>query len=503
MKALPALIVVVMLVLAGCAQAPGLGTTGPSGDSSGTATTTDGGTTTAAATTSPNTSGSPPDPGSDVLGWENGYWYNESIAVDGSDGYDDAELAAVVNRTMARVEIVRQLEFTSTVPVSIVSREEFAKQEANRSTGKALRIFDNAKFEALFLINESADSLAVQQANTGSSVLGYYSPKRDEIVVVSENRSTLQLDEYTLAHELVHAVQDQQFDLSKFNATTRDGSNANSGIIEGDARYTETLYKRMCTGGNWSCLPKPSGESGSGGQLANIGVYLLKYQPYSDGPAFVRQLREQGGWAAVNDVYRDPPASTEQIIHPEKYGRDAPADIRLADRTNGEWSRVKPEGQPNYGSVGEAAVFSMFMYPFYDSGQQTQIIPARSFFNYEEGTSKLREIDPLNYSHRYTEGWDGDRIAVYTNDEGEVGYVWKLKWDSKADAREFLTGYRELLNYWGAEKVDGRTNTWRIPEDRAFGDAFYVQQRGDTVVIVNGPRVGDLPNIRAGAAPAN
>ncbi|MDX1748601.1 MAG: hypothetical protein R3324_21930, partial [Halobacteriales archaeon] len=37
----------------------------------------------------------PPDPETDRLGWENGYWYNESITVDQSDGLSDEELDAI------------------------------------------------------------------------------------------------------------------------------------------------------------------------------------------------------------------------------------------------------------------------------------------------------------------------------------------------------------------------------------------------------------------------
>lgn len=509
MRVLIGLLVAVLVVLAGCAQAPlaptasddiSQTTTEPTPTDStpaneATTTEADGEPTT---TEAPPEQNHPPDPDTDVLGWENGYWHNETIDADSSDGLNDSELKAVIARSMARIEQIRKLEFEDDVPVSVLSRSEFQQQQQKRGTGDALRTFDNAKFESLFLINESTDSIAVQNRNRGSSVLGYYDPKRNEIVVVSENES-LQIDEFTLAHELVHAIQDQKFNLSEYNRKTRDGANADSGLVEGDARYTETLYKNRCDG-EWDCLPTNS-QSG-GGDLANIGVYLVKYQPYSDGPAFIRGVRNEGGWDAVNALYENPPASTEQVIHSNKYGSDAPADVKLADKSSDAWQQVTVADRPDYGSVGEAAVFSMFMYPAYHSEGKEQVIPPNQFFNRNED-GDLRDIDPLNYNHSYSDGWDGDRLFVYQNDEGETGYVWKLVWDSEQDAKEFVTGYEKVLQYWNAEKIDDRENTWVIPESESFADAFYVKQEGNTVTIVNAPRTEDLSEVREGAAPKN
>ncbi|NHN61041.1 MULTISPECIES: Hvo_1808 family surface protein [Halorussus] len=475
-----AIAVVLMLVVAGCSQAPGTGTDG----------TADG-------------SVEPADPASDRLGWEAGYWYNESIDVNPADGLNETELNETVSRAMARVERVRKLEFESRVPVEIMTREEFRAEQANGSVPEKRRLLDNVKYESLFMINESTDSIAVQNSNSGSSVGGYYSPREERIVVISENTSTPQLDEITLSQELFHALQDQKFNISGYDQSTRELHNAKDGIIEGDGNYVDHLYSKRCRNRwNGDCLT-PSGSGGAGGGLANIGPYLIKYQPYSDGPAFVRGVRNRSGWTGVNDVYANPPASTEQVIHPEKYGEDAPAEFRVRDRTGEGWSRLEPKGRPNYASVGEAGIFAMFIYPYYDSQGRTQIVPAQQFFNRKPGSDQLRSFDPLNYNSTYSTGWDGDKLAVYTNESAganETGYVWKTVWDSRQDAREFVDGYRQVLRYNGAQKVDGRTGTWRI-EGNGFADAFYVQQRGDTVVVVNAPSVAELSNVRTGAAP--
>ncbi|WP_309221873.1 Hvo_1808 family surface protein [Halorussus sp. MSC15.2] len=436
------------------------------------------------------------DPASDVKGWENGYWYDESIDVSQDDGVQREERETIVSRTMARVEAVRCVEFNQSVPVELLSREEYRQQQAGRNVSDGLRAFDNGKFEALFLVNESADSIAVQRRNRGSGVLGFYSPRGDRIVVIAESAETLRMDELTLAHELMHAWQDQQYNLSgkPFAAKLRDQVNARNGIVEGDARLTEQLYDELC-GEAWNCLEPPSRRSA--GPLANIGVYLLKYQPYSDGPAFVRMVHEVGGWDAVNALYADLPASTEQVIHPQKYGIDQPTNVSLNDETTEAWSRVRPPDRPGYGQLGEAALMAMFIYPYYHSQGQSNVVPPAQWFNRNE-TGNVSDFDPLNYESQFSTGWDGDRLHVYRNESGAGAYVWRLAWDSPQDATQFVEGYRQVLRYWGGEEV--APNVWRI--DRGgFADAFYVDVNETTVTIVNAPTVSQLNEVRSSVGP--
>ncbi len=459
---------------------------------------------TAAETTAVQAQTAPPDPDTDVLGWENGYWYNESISVDPADGLNDTELEAVVARSMARVEEVRQLEFESTVPVEILSREEFREENSAGYSNVSVenRLHQNVKYEALFMVNETTDAVSVQQANQGASVGGYYSPAEGRIVVVSGNTSSPQLSEVTLSQELFHALQDQKYDLSSYNQSTRELHNAVDGIVEGDGNYVDYLYQQRCelnegAEGYWGeCLQDTPTNGTAGGQLANIGLYLLVFQPYSDGPPFVKTLHEQGGWEAVNAVYADPPASTEQTIHPEKYGEDAPTPVTIEDRSNDSWEPLDLPDSLDYAEFGEAGVFSMFMYPAFETQGQTQLIPAPAFTNRNDA-GELDPLDPYNYTSTYSAGWDGDKLLPYVSeasaDTNETGYVWKLTWDSPEDAEEFYDGYQQLLNYRGAERAG--EDTYVLPESGGYGDAIHVMVDGNTTTIVNAPTVGTLPAI--------
>jgi hypothetical protein len=448
-----------------------------------------------------------PDPSSDTLGWENGYWYNETIPINATDGLNSTELDIVVARSMARVEHVRQLEFQQTVPVNIINRTTYREQYTGDSEySDSFQTFDNVKFETLFLIGENQDSLEVQNTNRGSNVLGFYSPAQDTIVVVSESDQPQLSDELTLAHELTHALQDQQFNLTRYDRPTREVYNAYNGLFEGDSHYIEQKYRNRCASGEWECVSVPSdGETNGGASDIHFGVYFLNFFPYSDGPNFVAYHETRGGWDRVNAMYDAPPASAEQVIYPEKYGNDAPTDVSLTDSTTSGWERVRPGAQwsgqtrPAYASFGQSGIVSMFAYTMYDSTNQSRVIQRDQFLNLEDGS--VNATDPLNYDISYASGWDGDRLHIYanSNENEEPAYVWRSVWDSPSEAEEFAAGYRELLAHWGGDQV-GSPNHWIISSG-PFADAFYVEVSGDTVTIVNAPGPRLLGEIYAGYEP--
>ncbi|WP_229124828.1 Hvo_1808 family surface protein [Halapricum desulfuricans] len=449
----------------------------------------------------------PPDPEADRLGWEDGRWYNESIDVTPEDGLNDTELDLVVARGMARVEHVRGLEFEETPPVEVISRDEFREETGSRygNVTESQRLAENVYYEALLMVDESTDAVGVQQSNTAGGVGGYYDPASGEIKIVSENTDTPQMNEITLSQELFHALQDQKFNISSFNQSTQELHNARDGIIEGDGNYVDYLYQQSCEN-EWDgeCIMPEDGGTPSDFD-PHFGLYQIQLQPYSDGPAFVSDLHEEEGWEAVNEVYENPPASTEQTIHPDKYGADAPTNVTVEDTSSEDWRPLDVANGTDYESFGEAGLYVTLWYPGYESQGQTQIIEYNNHLNLD-GQS-LDEIDPYNYDHPYTAGWDGDRLVPYVTDDSfetnETGYVYEMVWDSEDDATEFLDGYEQLLEYRGAEPIQANESTYRIADSERFDDAFYVEQDGANVTIVNAPTVEALSDIRAGAAPAD
>lgn len=489
-----ALLLALLILFAGCAQAPHPASQSETADPS-TASPTP--TLTPAKTPSPTptsaTTTPEPAPTDDrTLGVENGYSYNATLGwVNATDGLNETELRAVVSRSMARVEHLRRLEFDFDVPVEVISRGTFREQYTQWNVSPTLRRFDNGKYEALFLVGEDTDSVEAQRRNFQSAVLGFYDSEADRIIIVS-NRDNVAISEPVLGHELVHALQYHHFDAGRFDRSTLDRSNAISGLLEGDARNLDQQYSAECRS-NWTCVQPQAAFGGGGGGISHFGLYYLTYFPYSDGPLFVDHFHDRGGWAAVNGLYAHPPKSAEQITIPSKYRNDSPANVFVLDRSSDAWSRVRPANRSPYGTVGQAGIAAMFANPTFD-GRPGLIVSSNDLLN-RDG-DRLRGVDPFEYGFDYADGWAGDTLWIHRNRTGELGYVWRIYWDSDGDAREFASGYRDLLKHWGAVPVDNRTDTWRIPENEsAFADAFSIRVSEHRVTIVNAPTVDQLAGV--------
>ncbi|WP_440988678.1 Hvo_1808 family surface protein [Haloarchaeobius baliensis] len=442
-----------------------------------------------------------PDPSTDVQGWERGYWHNESLNVDPDDGLTEAELQAVVSRAMARVEVVRDVEFDEPVDVELVNRSEYsAGGDSDGSATAAQRAAAAeraAEFEALFVVGETTDAGEAEEATREASVQGYYDTQQDRIVVIS-NSETPRLAELTLGHELVHAYQFR----GPLRQTripediSQDGIVALRALIEGDANFAERRYEARC-GEEWDCLRRSDwtdegsgdgddgGDSSDGGDSGaddatadragpNMGIYLQSYFPYAAGESMVAGVYERDGWDGVAALYREPPLSSEQVIH---WGSDPDEaePVSVPDRSGRVWERVTA-GEPAGRTLGEAGLATMFAYTLYDD-RNGSLVTREEF---------LRQDGPgagPTYDLAASAGWGGDRLYAYRNGD-ETGYVWRIEWDSNAEAREFASAYRDLLAYHGATRATAET--WVI-SDGEFADAFFVRVSNDVVTIVNGP----------------
>lgn len=479
---LRAIFVAALLLLAGCA-AP-TATPGAAG-----------GDTTSPTTPDPDRDGFA-DPDEDVLGWEDGYWYDEPIAVDQSDGLNDSELEAYVARGMARVEHIRELEFRKSVPVNVISREEYRSGNANRSgePDSEFNRWNDQVWEALFITGESEGSADAISETTGSAVLGFYSPSDDEIKIVTDSTETPTINNATLVHELVHGLQDQHFDLTdeRYRGQTQDGDLAIDGAIEGDAKLVELMYTEQCESGAWDCVRTPEASGGSGGSSGsgpNLGILLTIFQPYSDGPVYLNEVYGDGGWDAVNDELRNPPVSSEQTIHVTD---EEPVSIAFEDEGTNGWTTFPEQGVEGSDTVGEASIYAMFWYQARVSGAET--VRPQSI------VETNAQYDTYNYDAAPSDGWGNDRLYPYRNEAGsetEYGYVWVTAWDSEGDAREFEDAYLNILEANGATQ---QTDGVYVVEDGEFNDAFRVVRTGDRVVIVNGPEPADVDEIRPSLA---
>lgn len=421
----------------------------------------------------------PPDPEEDVIGWENGVWYNESIPVDqsgqGDIGLSGRETELLVARTMARVEVIRGLEFTEEVTVEFISRTAFRDRLANTSFGETT---SDQVYEGMFVFGEDTDAETVIEGYLGDAVVGFAAEEgAANLTIVTRAEGLHAVSESVLAHELVHVLQDQHFDLqdARYERETLDGEWGKDGLIEGEAAYVDSRFTEQCQS-NWSCTDPPENWSGA---TVPKGVYtysLLSSQPYQDGATFVFERIQDGGWEAVDEAHMDPPTSSEQIIHRDP--GEAVEPLSVEDRSAASWEHHHSN------TIGEAGMFAMFV------AHRQRV---------EDGKEVL-DRDPFEHQHRWdtvnfvfepTAGWGNDVFRAYRNGE-ERGFTWTSVWDTERDSREFAAAYEKALSGLGAREYDEDTY---VIEQGPFADAFHVTREERTVRIVNAPGTDDLEGV--------
>ncbi|AZH24248.1 Hvo_1808 family surface protein [Haloplanus aerogenes] len=427
------------------------------------------------------------DPDSDTIGWEGGYWHDDEIDVDQSDGLSDEELDAYISRAMARVEYVRQAEFESDVPVEILSREEFQSQRNQNVTPNAsYDAWNDQVWEALFIIGEDREANEALRSASGQTTAGFYAPGDDRIRIITDSPNSPTIDNATLVHELTHALQDQQGDLGEqiTRTETQDAGLATDGVVEGEANYVETRYTQRC-GVEWQCVETPSDGPSGTQEPPNLGILLTLLQPYSDGPVYIDWLRQQGGWAAVNDAFENPPESTEQVIH---LTDEEPVPIEYENRARNGWQTFPDQGESGSDTVGEASMYVMFWYQARTAGAQT--------INPRTVVQTTSPLDMYNYDAAPSAGWGNDRVFPYYKgsvSDGQYGYVWVTEWDTERDAAQFHNAYRAILDAHDARSQGD--NTYVIPSGE-YADAFRIDRQGTRVTIVNAPTAEQLSGIR-------
>ncbi|MFB6312105.1 MAG: Hvo_1808 family surface protein, partial [Salinirussus sp.] len=360
------------------------------------------------------------------LGYEAGYSATDQLAVTTSDGLNASERAAVTARAMARLEVLRDLEFHKPVTTRVISRAQYLDNRSGGSNPTHVA-WNGQVWEALFLVGEDANVSSVLDTALGARVIGFYVPGSNEVVIVSDSASP-EISRGTLVHELVHALQDQHFGLDQ-RRSTQDGQLARNGVVEGEANRLQGLYERRC-GRTWECVRTPGGGGGESslGRWAE-NVFSVIFTPYAAGPRFVDAIAERRGNEGLNDLYTALPESTEQIIHPQAYPDERPIDVEIPDRSNDQWHRF--DHDPVADTVGEASIFVTMV--------ANDIGPGVARYGYE---------------HPASVGWGGDSVVPYRNGD-RFGYVWTTVWDTPNDAEEFLDAHRRILDGENAAELDG------------------------------------------------
>jgi hypothetical protein len=235
------------------------------------------------------------------------------------------------------------------------------------------------------------------------NIAGFYDerPERRRLYVVSDKESLTPLNQLVLAHEMRHALQDQDADV---HAVVPDAVGdfddrrlAYLAVLEGDATLIMERFLRQRLEHGGPSLPEllefelPTSAMPGAPAILRDQMVL----PYVIGTPFARELERKAGWAEVRKAWHVPPESTEQVLHPEKYwAHEVPLPVEVGYAPEG--ATVVAEGV-----LGEAYMRTLL----------------------GEGSAAAAA------------GWGGDRFRVFGL-SGNTLLVWHARWDTETDARE-------------------------------------------------------------------
>jgi len=337
-------------------------------------------------------------------------------------------------------------------------------------------------------------------------VAGYYDPKGQEFHLA--DWLELEGQKPVMAHELTHALQDQHFNLRRFEKWPHGDSDAELAVhalIEGDATLAMTLY--MAKNPLIALAFSRSLINGVATEQFNQAPRAMRESlifPYMQGMEWTTQLYRRGGWTLVSNAFTKLPLSSEQILHPEKYfNYERPIKVLLPNLTNllSAKSTSGVSAQQTRGTAGASPASGDVR------GSGRRPIARRSPPTAQRPLPTIgwRRIDSdvngewsyylildqfLNApaeSKRAAAGWAGDRYALYEGPKGQVVLAQVAVWDTENDAREFFDAYvkRTELRYPGAKSVESPSASERRAWSTSEG-SVVLELRGLRVVILEG-----------------
>ncbi|MEO8626162.1 MAG: hypothetical protein ABI452_05620 [Candidatus Limnocylindrales bacterium] len=357
-----------------------------------------------------------------------------------------ADLTAQIEAVTGSVPDLRELQPTRDVPYEFITREQFQANltELNDAdTPAAVRAAEARLYKRLGLLPADADMEALLNQLYGAQVLAYYNPEDGKFYIIKRDQPFNATDKIVVAHEYTHALQDQHFDLKDNTISDNsqgDAQLAQIAVIEGDATLTSQLWAtdNLDLGDMIQLLVDGFSELNQS-SLEGIPLVLTRQLefPYTEGFTFATALHDRGGFDAVNSAITTPPASTEQILHPDKYfAHEGAVEISMPDISSSlgaGWSLAYQQ------TMGELLI---------------QILAAGG----EAPPGYIPGL-PATWPHAdVAAGWAGDRLNMYEKSDGSWLIAWQTHWDTQADAITFRVRVDELAGTFGGTvdlKIDG------------------------------------------------
>ncbi|HYO43186.1 MAG TPA: hypothetical protein VES19_08315 [Candidatus Limnocylindrales bacterium] len=370
--------------------------------------------TTAPATTGPTASSTPAPSGTPSASAAASVCDDSTVGAPEATSDANDPNAGSYTEIEGQVEDLRELQATTPVARGVFDTPglcTYLRQGFRKDNPEALVTGKETLYKELGLMPADASLEQLFLELLTSQVAGLYDDETKRMYVVSRTGAIGPVEEITYAHEYAHALQDQAFTLREVVGEDTDQSDrttARLSVVEGDATLLMSLWaQRFLT-------PAQLAEIGSTSDPASEAILakmpaILKDPllfPYTGGLQLTLGAFTNGGFAAVNELFANPPDSTEQVLHADKFAaREKPLAVSfpddLAERLGDGWTVSLQD------TFGE-----MLLEIVLRDGGATATNDAAA-------------------------GWGGDRVALLEGPDGKKAVVLDTTWDSAQDATEF------------------------------------------------------------------
>jgi hypothetical protein len=379
------------------------------------------------------------------------------------------EFLQAADEVLAEMSKLISLPILSPLKKSIRSRDEIQayllqKMKEDKDTDK--RYADQKTMEKLGLLPKDYPLEQTLVKVLTEQIAGLYDPDSQEFFIADW---TSPADERSvMSHELTHALQDQHFHINQWSEAAKpndDAELARDAVLEGSAMAAMVDYE---LGGKGSIRDLGDfdasilmGDLDSSPELSKAPKVLQDELlfPYLAGITFTQQiLKTSGGWPDFYKVFAKPPASTQQIIHPDLYLQGVmPAKVDLPS-TNGaissEWKKLD---ENDMGEFGVQEIFKQFL--------------------------------PKDRANTLAAAWAGDRYSIFENQKNKrTLLLFRVRLSSEAAAARFFGAYSEVLEL----KYAQRSNLLRRPNffsfDASEDGVFLRCVEADCLILEGGTR---------------
>ena len=371
-----------------------------------------------------------------------------------------------VNETLASnveqgIQGIRELSFKQHVPLVLKNPDEVEQMviaDLHRDYTDAQLDADGKAGAMLALFPVGMDLKAESVKLLKSQIAGFYDPHEKQMVLVQGVATAgfgdrmlefmVQRDlvnDMLLAHELTHALQDQNFALQDQLDKLKDSSDeelALKSVAEGDATLAGFAYiagrmdNSIAETLNANLKDLPETFAAQSKDIPEGISYPLIFQ-YSDGVRFVSEAYKRGGWKGVDALYSKPPQSTQQIIDPSLYF-DRPLEP-VAVEVAGYQTILKEWTNADADTFGELSIQLILQLGYGKDAPEVAV----------------------------AKNWAGDRMVILSHG-ADVAVLWITAFRDDESARRFEESYRKLL-----DRVRAST-------------PHYIERRGSAVLVIAG-----------------